>query len=101
MNWCENQWWAHLATGFLNLQIEHHWFPQCPPFAYPEVQPLIAEYCQKNNIEYRCLGFGEACKKMFKGLTDTAREELQLRKQKRADRLAAAEAEGADTKKAK
>ncbi len=80
VNWGLNSLFWSVTSGFLNLQIEHHFFPQCPPFAYMQVQKEVEEYCKKRNMPYRALTFTEASDKMFQGLRDTASEQLAARK---------------------
>ena len=88
-----NAWFWAVMSGFLNLQVEHHFFPQMPPFAYVLAQPEIEEFCKKHKMPYRNLSFFEACTKMFGGLRDTGIEALAARKKAKAEKRADAVAE--------
>ncbi|MGV3739897.1 MAG: fatty acid desaturase family protein [Gammaproteobacteria bacterium] len=39
-------------TGGLNMQIVHHLFPHVSHLDHPIIQPIIKEFCQKNNLPY-------------------------------------------------
>jgi len=95
INWsCDNWFWT-VASGFLNLQIEHHFFPQCPPFAYYYVAPRVKAFCKKNDIPYRELTmYGASCK-LFGGLKETADVALAERDARRAEKKAAKKSEEA------
>jgi len=79
---CQGWFWA-VASGFLNLQVEHHFFPQMPPFAYVFAQPEVERFCKGHDMPYRNLSFLGACGKMFGGLRDTGIEALAARKAKK------------------
>merc|ERR1711959_871063 len=76
-------WFHCVSSGFLNTQIEHHFFPQCPPFAVPYLQRDVERFCHDQGIPYRSLSFWDASCKMFGGLRDTGRETLLGRKEAR------------------
>ena len=38
--------------GSINYQIEHHLFPSMSNYYYPEIQPIVEEYCREKNIPY-------------------------------------------------
>jgi fatty acid desaturase len=38
--------------GSINYQIEHHLFPSMSNYYYPEIQPIVEEYCREKNIHY-------------------------------------------------
>jgi fatty acid desaturase (delta-4 desaturase) len=38
--------------GGLNYQIEHHLFPRISHVHYYKMQPIIQEWCKKNNVKY-------------------------------------------------
>lgn len=80
VNWGIGSWVAAVASGFLNLQIEHHLFPQCPPFAYVALQRDCERYCAEKGHRYVKYTLWEASCHLFKGLGDTAVEALSLRK---------------------
>ena len=83
INWRCNCWVSAVMSGFLNLQIEHHMFPQCPPFAYPLIAPKCRKFCESHDIPYRELTFKDAISKMFMGLYDTGVEALKTRSEER------------------
>jgi len=41
-----------ILHGYLNYQIEHHIFPNESLLFYERLQPLLKEYCSKNNLPY-------------------------------------------------
>jgi len=38
--------------GSINYQIEHHLFPSMSNYYYPEIQPIVEEYCHEHGIPY-------------------------------------------------
>lgn len=40
-------------TGGLNHQTEHHLFPRVPHTAYPEIEPVVAEVCERYGVPHR------------------------------------------------
>ena len=36
----------------LDIQIEHHLFPNIPHSSLRKIQPIVRNYCDKNNIPY-------------------------------------------------
>jgi linoleoyl-CoA desaturase len=42
-----------IMCGALDLQIEHHLFPEFPPNRLREIQPEIQEICERHGVEYR------------------------------------------------
>lgn len=51
---------GRLACAGVDYQIEHHLFPGVPHVRYPEMSPVIEEYCRAHGYPYRTLGWGEA-----------------------------------------
>lgn len=47
----ENHAWTRIF-GSINYQIEHHLFPSMSNYHYPEIQPIVEEYCLENDIPY-------------------------------------------------
>jgi fatty acid desaturase len=45
-------WLTDLALGGLNYQIEHHLFPSMPRPNLRRSQPLIAAFCQQQDLPY-------------------------------------------------
>lgn len=48
------------AMGGLNYQIEHHLFPSMPRPNLSLAQPIVREYCRKNNVTYTETGLFES-----------------------------------------
>jgi linoleoyl-CoA desaturase len=48
-----------LCSG-VQYQIEHHLFPRISHVYYPELSPLVEQFCRERNYPYRTLGWGEA-----------------------------------------
>jgi fatty acid desaturase len=46
-----DQLWTRIF-GSINYQIEHHLFPSMSNYYYPEIQPIVEEYCREKNIHY-------------------------------------------------
>ena len=46
-----NHAWTRIF-GSINYQIEHHLFPTMSNYYYPEIQPIVEEYCQEHGIPY-------------------------------------------------
>lgn len=59
-------WWM----GYLNMQIEHHLFPQMPQFRHPQISDRIKALCNKHGLVYDERGYFEVCVAMFKNLDD-------------------------------
>jgi linoleoyl-CoA desaturase len=47
------------AAG-LDYQIEHHLFPEICHVYYPEISPLVQEFCRDHNLPYRWRSFSSA-----------------------------------------
>jgi len=56
--------------GYLNLQIEHHLFPNMPQFRHPLVAGRVRELCLKHNLPYDERGYFETVYATFKNLHD-------------------------------
>jgi fatty acid desaturase len=48
-----------LCSG-VEYQIEHHLFPRISHVYYPELSPLVEQFCRERNYPYRTLGWWEA-----------------------------------------
>ena len=68
------------ASGFLNIQIEHHMAPQMPMENLRAIRADCKTLAKKFDLPYREMSFVAAVKLMFNGLIETGREELALRK---------------------
>ncbi|OGV44523.1 MAG: hypothetical protein A3F46_08310 [Legionellales bacterium RIFCSPHIGHO2_12_FULL_42_9] len=44
--------WRDYLHGYLNYQIEHHFFPNLPASQYAKIQPLVKALCGKYKIPY-------------------------------------------------
>jgi len=60
-DWCKIQIESSSSTGGrllgffhggLNYQIEHHLFPRICHVHYHKIQPIVMEWCEKNNVKY-------------------------------------------------
>ncbi|HSB62102.1 MAG TPA: acyl-CoA desaturase [Vicinamibacteria bacterium] len=56
---------GRLLCAGLEYQIEHHLFPGLSHVHYPRVSGLVREFCRRNGLPYRSLGWGEAVWKSF------------------------------------
>jgi fatty acid desaturase 2 (delta-6 desaturase) len=59
-------WWM----GYLNMQIEHHLFPNMPQFRHPQISDRIKALAKKHGLDYDERGYWETCYAMFKNLND-------------------------------
>ncbi len=69
--------------GYLNCQVIHHLFPSMPQYRGPEVSAELVKFCEKWNIKYTILGYGDAWYKMFANLNTVGKvynDELPKRK---------------------
>jgi len=72
-------WWM----GYLNLQIEHHLFPQMPQFRQPQVSARVRAFAVKHGLDYDERGYFETVYATFNNLDTVGREALEeLRSQK-------------------
>jgi fatty acid desaturase 2 (delta-6 desaturase) len=78
-NWGVKSTFARYASGFLNLQIEHHIAPQMPAENYSMIVDDIRNYANKHKLPYVEFTFFEALYNMLYGLKATADKELLLR----------------------
>ena len=51
MNYKTNAF-TRLLCFNLDIQIEHHLFPNIPHSSLRQIQPIVREYCNKNNVPY-------------------------------------------------
>ena len=52
MNYRTDDVITRLISFGLDIQIEHHLFPTIPHSSLRKIQPIVREYCHKNNIPY-------------------------------------------------
>jgi fatty acid desaturase len=64
-------WWM----GYLNMQIEHHLFPNMPQFRHPYIAARVKAFAKKWGMEYDERGYFEVCHAMFKNLNDVGHSE--------------------------
>jgi len=79
------------VMGYLNLQIEHHLFPNMPQFRHPRAADRVRALCKKHNLPYDERGYWETLWCTFKNLDDvghgeTVGADLKLRKQRKSER---------------
>ena len=51
-----------VLCGALDLQIEHHLFPQLPPNRLREIQPKVAAVCKRYGVKYQSDSWGKNLK---------------------------------------
>merc|ERR1719399_1415168 len=66
-------WWM----SYLNFQIEHHLFPQCPQFRFPQVSPRVKAICEKHGEPYMQIGYFKGMRKTFGNLNEVAEEAME------------------------
>jgi delta8-fatty-acid desaturase len=67
-------WYDHWFHGGLELQIEHHLFPQLPRHNLSKVKPMVMALCKKHDVPYVSVGFCEAIGICLSDLRVLARE---------------------------
>jgi fatty acid desaturase len=82
LNWSGSSALAGYASGFLNVQIEHHMAPQMPMQNLRLIRDDCRAIAAAHGLPYRELSFGAAVRHMLGGLHATGRAELA----RRADR---------------
>jgi fatty acid desaturase len=92
---------AHVLSGHLGFQIEHHLFPNMPAWRYPEMAPRVREICERHGIPYHSgplhAQFASAMRRVFRlalpngssrrqtvRATETTREAARVPKPRRA-----------------
>jgi len=64
-SWLVN-WWM----GYLNMQIEHHLFPNMPQFKHPAASDRVKALVAKHGLHYDERGYWETCAAMFRNLNE-------------------------------
>ncbi|HEY3820500.1 MAG TPA: acyl-CoA desaturase [Polyangiaceae bacterium] len=59
----EVSWPVSVLCGGLDMQIEHHLFPQLAPQRLREIAPEVRDLCEKYGVEYRTDTWGRTLKK--------------------------------------
>jgi linoleoyl-CoA desaturase len=67
-------WPVSVLCGALDLQIEHHLFPQLPPQRLREIAPEVRAVCEKYGVAYRRDAWGPTLRKALRHIGDLARE---------------------------
>ena len=52
MNYCTNDLLTRCFCFGLDIQIEHHLFPNVPHSSLRQIKPIVRDYCEKNAIPY-------------------------------------------------
>ena len=60
-----SSWYSHWFHGGLEMQIEHHLFPQLPRHKLREVAPRVKAIAERHAIPYVEVGFWEGCRAAF------------------------------------
>ncbi|MDX1457564.1 MAG: acyl-CoA desaturase [Marinobacter sp.] len=58
-------WIGALLCQGVEYQIEHHLLPRICHLNYPKISVLVQELCERNDLPYRTLGWGEGLWKSF------------------------------------
>jgi len=64
----KHNWLVNWTMGYLNLQIEHHLFPNMPQFRHPLVADRVRALAKKHGLEYDERGYWEVLWCTFKNL---------------------------------
>merc|ERR1719399_445768 len=78
IDWGGSSAFLGYASGFLNIQIEHHMAPQMPMENLRQIRADCKASAAKLGLPYREVTFIEAVRLMMGGLYDTGRAELKL-----------------------
>ena len=61
---------AHVLSGHLGFQIEHHLFPNMPAWRYPEMAPRVRDICERHGVAYHTgplhAQFASAMRRVFR-----------------------------------
>lgn len=79
LDWAGSSTLLGYASGFLNLQIEHHMAPQMPMENLRHIREDCKAAARKMGLPYRELTFAQAVERMLGGLYRTGASELQVR----------------------
>lgn len=52
-NWCPTSYFWCLASGYQNVQIEHHLFPGVSEEYFRDLSPIIQQVCVKHGVNYK------------------------------------------------
>lgn len=78
-DWGIGNRFADFASGFLNLQCEHHVAPTMPQSKYRLIQPDLEKFCKQNGIPYVKKTFQEAVWDTLYGLYRAGHDEYDRR----------------------
>lgn len=71
---CDDHWFTNWWMAYLNFQIEHHLFPQCPQYRFPQVSPRVRALFEKHGEEYKSLPYFKAMEITFANLKHISEE---------------------------
>lgn len=75
-----NHWFVNWWMGYLNFQIEHHLFPQCPQYKFPMVAPRVKELFEKHGENYLCMSYMWGMRRTLRNLKSISKELEDVRK---------------------
>lgn len=78
-NWGGDSKIAQYASGFLNLQIEHHLASRMPAENYATIRPEVYQFARLHSIPYTESTFAHALVCMLRGLYEIGHYEYQRR----------------------
>ena len=73
-------WLTDLALGGLNYQIEHHLFPSMPRSNLRRAQPIVRDYCGRQEVPYCEAGFMSSYAQVLVHLDSVGRSVRRARK---------------------
>lgn len=71
---CDNHWFTNWWMSYLNFQIEHHLFPQCPQYRFAKISPRVKAFLESHGEPYQTLPYFKALEKTFLHLKHTGEE---------------------------
>merc|ERR1719267_322274 len=83
IDWGGSSAFLGYASGFLNIQIEHHMAPQMPMENLRQIRADCKAAALRCGLPYREVTFVEAVRMMMVGLWETGQNELKLRSDRR------------------
>ncbi|MEU5695052.1 acyl-CoA desaturase [Actinosynnema sp. NPDC020468] len=63
-------WWVDALLGGLNHQVEHHLFPHMPRPNLRRCQPIVEDFCARNDIPYSKTGLRSSYARVLRHLHD-------------------------------
>uniref|UniRef100_A0A7S0W2B0 Cytochrome b5 heme-binding domain-containing protein n=1 Tax=Hemiselmis tepida TaxID=464990 RepID=A0A7S0W2B0_9CRYP len=68
----DTQWWNDWFHGGLQFQVAHHIFPRVPRHNLKRVQTMLQGLCHEHGVEYKCVGWLEGNREIYKTLHSAA-----------------------------